>query len=194
VLLLTFLGGVVILRGFVGELFKAVSALTGVSMAGSSASMNQGISYIAGRVGPAVGGIAALCQLICMLIPVAVYMLYICVIRKVAFSIELAAGFLSVLSFNTIAASLLAMALSLLSPWLAVLVMCAGAAVSYTQANGMLGFITGVPGHQTAGARIACTVISLFVSVLLSSLVGGLLMSGVMRRILTLFSSVGSLL
>lgn len=194
VLILSYLGGVVILRGFIGEIFKAVSVLTGVSMAQTSASMNQGVSYIAGRVGPAVGDIAVLCQSICMLVPMIVYMVYICAIRKVTFSPELALGFATVLSFNTVPAALLAMALSLLSPWLALLVMLCSTVVSYTQAGGMLGFITGVPGHQLAGARLACAALSLFLSLLLCALSGGQLMSGVMRRILVLLSSVGSLL
>lgn len=194
VLILSFLGGVVMMRGFVGELFKALSALTGVSMASNNASMNQGISYIASRVGAMTGGIAALCQLICMLVPVIVFMVYICLIRKVTFSFELALGFLAVLSLNTVVVSLLAMALSLLSPWLSLIVMACGAAVSYTQANGMLGFITGVHNVQLTGGKIACTALSLFLSLLLCMLVGGWLMGGVMQRILVLLSSVGSLI
>lgn len=194
VLALTFLAGMVIMRGFVGVLFEAVSVLTGVSMAGSAASMNQGISYIAGRVAPAAGGIAALCQLISMAVPVLVFMLYICVICKVTFSWELALGFLAVTSLNTVAASLLAMALSLISPWLALLPVLCGMVVSYTKACGMLGLIIARPEGELMPAKLVCTVVSVLVTMLLCGGVGGWLMSGVMRRILVLLSSVGSLI
>ena len=105
VLVLSFLGGIVVMRGFVGVLFQAVAALSGVTLAGSSASMNQGISYIAGRVAPSVGGIAAVCQLICMLVPAVVFMIYICAVCKVMFSWELALGFAAVTSLPSPALS-----------------------------------------------------------------------------------------
>lgn len=194
VLALTFLAGIVVMRGFVGVLFDAVSALTGVSMAGTAASMNQGIRYIAGRVAPGAGGIAALCQFIAMTVPTLVFMLYICVICKVTFSWELTLGFLAVTSLNTVAASLLAMALSLLSPWLALLPTLCGMAVSYTQACGMLGLIVARPEQEMMPAKLVCTALSLFLSLLLCGLVGGWLMSGVMRRIFVLLGSVGSLI
>lgn len=194
VLALTFLAGMVIMRGFVGVLFEAVSMLTGVSMAGTAASMNQGIRYIAGRVAPSVGGIAALCQLISMAVPAIVFMVYICVICKVTFSWELALGFLAVTSLNTVAASLLAMALSLLSPWLSLLPMLCGMAISYTKACGMLSLIIARPESELMPAKLVCTSVSVFVSMALSGAVGGWLMGGVMQRIFVLLSSVGSLI
>lgn len=194
VLLLTFLGGMVVMRGFVGVLFKLVSALTGVSMAGTDASMNQGISYIAGRVAPSVGGIAVLCQLISMVVPTAVFILYICVICKVMFSWELMLGFMAVTSLPTVAAALAAMASSLLSPWIALVVMACGAAISYTQACGMLALITGRSEQQLAAGKLLCTVISLTVTLALCGVAGGLLMGGVVQRIFVLFANVGSLI
>ena len=194
VLLLAFLGGMVVMRGFVGVLFDIVAALSGAKLAGSSASMNQGISYIAGRVAPSVGGIAALCQLICMLVPTVVFMFYICVVCKVMFSWELALGFLAVTSLPTVAVALLTMASSLLSPWAALVLMGCGTAISYTQACGMLGYITGRNEAQLMGGKLLCTVVSLALSLALCGVAGGLLMGGVAQRIVVLFANVGSLI
>lgn len=194
VLLLSFLGGMVVMRGFVGVLFNIVSALTGVSLAGTDASMNQGISYIAGRVAPSVGGIAVLCQLISMVVPTIVFIVYICVICKVLFSWELLLGFLAVTSLPTVAVALLAMASSLLSPWIALILMACGAAISYTQACGMLALITGRSEQQLMCGKLICTGISLAVTLALCGVAGGLLMGGVVQRIIVLFANVGSLI
>lgn len=193
VLVMSFLAGVVIARGFIGELYGLISLLAG-GAGSSSAAVNQGITYIIGRVAPSVGGIAALGQLICMLIPTAVFMVYICLLCRVAFSWELALGFMAVTSMNTVVVSLVAMALSLLSPWLALIVMAAGTAVSYTQACAMLGLITARPDEQLVSAKLALTVVSLIVTLVTCGGVCGLLMSGVVQHVLRLLSSVGSLI
>lgn len=194
VLLLSFLGGMVVMRGFVGVLFSLISALSGVQLAASDASMNQGISYIAGRVAPSVGGIAALCQLISMLVPTIVFMVYICVICKVMFSWELALGFLTVTSLPTVAAALLAMASSLITPWLALIFAVCGTAVGYTQACGMLSLITGRSEQQLMQGKWICTCVSLAAALALCGVAGGLLMGGVVQRIVVLFANVGSLI
>jgi len=194
VLLLAFLGGMVVMRGFIGVLFSMISAFTGVQMAGTSASMNQGISYIAGRVAPSVGGIAALCQLICMLVPTIVFMVYICVICKVMFSWELALGFLGVTSLPTAAVGLLAMASALLSPWLALIWMACGAAIGYTQACSMLSLITGRSEQQLMRGKLICICISIAVSMALCGLAGGALAGHVVQRIVVLFANVASLI
>ena len=194
VLVLAFLGGVVVMRGFVGVLFQAIAALSGVTLAGSSASMNQGVSYIAGRVAPSVGGIAAVCQLMAMLVPAVVFMVYICGVCKVMFSWELAMGFVAVTSLPTVAAALLSMAASLLSPWIALLIMICAAAVGYTQACGMLGYITGRSEQQLVAGKLLCTCVSLVVTLALCGLIGSMLMNGVVQRMIVLFSNVGSLI
>ncbi len=194
VLLCAFLSGMVLLRGFVGVLFDAVSRLTGVSMAGTSASMNQGISYIVGRVGPSVGGIAALCQALCMIVPATVFMIYICAVCRVTFSWGLALNYLAVLSLGTPVAAAGSMLLSLVSPWLALIPAACAAAVSYAQACGMLSLVTGRDEARLFRARVVCVTVGVAVSMLLCGLVGGALMSGVMNRVLLLLSSVGSLI
>ena len=194
VLVLAFLGGMVVMRGFVAVLFSMISALSGVSMAASEAAMNQGISYIAGRVAPSVGGIAALCQFISMLVPAIVFMVYICVVCKVMFSWELALGFVTVTSLPTAAVALLAMASSLLSPWIALILMACGTAISYTQACGMLALITGRSEQALMRGKLICTALSVAVTLALCGAAGGLLMSGVVQRMVVLFANVGSLI
>ncbi len=194
VLVLSFLSGMVLMRGLLSALLRAISTLSGMPLAATSASMNQGVSYIAGRVGPMAGGIAALCQLIAMVVPSAVFLIYICLVCRVAFSWELASGFMAVVSLNTIAVSLLSMAVALLSPWAAVGVIACGAAVSYVKACGMLSPITARPDSQLLFGKLCCVVISLVVTSVLCALFGGMLLSGVVDRVLILLGNVGSLI
>jgi len=194
VLVLSFLNGMVLMRGMVGELFRLVSALTGVSMAGSAASMNQGVSYIAGRVAPGAGGIAALCQLISIAVPAVVFLFYICVVCKVTFSAELMLGHIAVVSLPTVGFSLLSMAASLLTPWLGLIIAACGCAVSYVQAVSILAPVTAQPEAQLTGAKIACSVLSLAITLMLGALMCFLLGGGVWQRIQVLMSSVGSLI
>ncbi|MEG2950682.1 MAG: hypothetical protein RR946_08325 [Clostridia bacterium] len=194
VLVLTFLSGMVIVRGFIGALFMGYTTLTRVNIAGSAASMNQGINYIAGRIAPSVGGIAALCQLLAMLVPALVMMVTLIVLCKTRFSWELLFGFITVLSLPTAAFSLLAMLASLLTPWLAVLVLLCGAAVSHVQMGALLGCVTGQTDAQLMPAKLLCIVISLLVTLVLCGLVGGLLMNVVVQRVMILLTNVGSLI
>lgn len=194
VLLLSFLGGMVVLRSFISVIFSAISALTGVSFASTSASMNQGISYIAGRVAPAVGGIAVLCQLIAMAVMLAAFLVYVCAVCKVRFSVELALNFVAVTTLPTAAFALLAMLLSLLSPWLTVIVILCGMAVSEVQLCSLLSPVTSRPDAQLLPAKMLMVTLSLLLILLLAGLAGGALMGGVMRRILVLLSNVGSLI
>ncbi len=193
VLLLTFLGGMVIVRSFVGLLFALLSAL-GASLAGDSASLNQGITYITGRIAPAVGGIAALCQLLSIFLTALVFMVYLCLVRKVVFSWELAFGLITVTTLPTAAFALLAMLLSLLSPYLALLAIFCGMAVSYVQACGVLSPVTGLSDSQLLPAKITLVCIALTLNLAAAMVVGGLLMGRVAQTVTTLLYSVGSLL
>lgn len=193
-LLLTFLCGMVVMRSFVGVLLSAISALTGVSLASDAASMNQGISYIAGRIAPSVGGAAVLCQLIGMAVPALVFLVYLCGVAKVHFSWELLLGFVAVTTLPTAAVALLAMVLSLLSPWLALLVALCGMAVSYTQACGLLSAVTGRSDAQLLSVKMLLVALALALTLIVGGLVGGLLMRGVTQRVMVLLNSVGSLI
>ena len=193
VLVLAFLGGMVLMRGFLFVLLQGISRVTGMSLAGSAASLSQGVSYIAGRVGPMAGGIAVLCQLITMLALGAVFLVYVCVVGRTAFSYELASGFLTVVSLGNVAVSLLAMALSMLSPWLSVIVMACGLMIGITQACGMLGLITGQPEGQLFTARLVLSACAVLAVLIINGVVGGLLMGGVLERVLSLLSHTGAL-
>lgn len=193
-LLLTFLCGMVVMRSFVGVLLSAISSLTGVSLASDAASMNQGVSYIAGRIAPSVGGAAVVCQLIGMAVPALVFMVYLCGVAKVHFSWELLLGFVGVTTLPTAAVALLAMVLSLLSPWLALLVTLCGMAVSYTQACGLLSAVTGRTDAQLLPAKMLLVALSLALTLIVGGMVGGLLMRGVLQRVMVLLNSVGSLI
>ncbi len=194
VLLLSFLSGMVLMRGFLSVLLSAISALSGVPLASTSASMSQGVSYIAGRVGPMAGGIAALCQLIAMIIPTVVFMGYICFVCRVAFSWELASGFMAVLSLNTVVVSLLSMAAAIISPWLAMAFVLCSMALSYAKACGMLSLITARPDAQLLTGKLCCVVISLMLTLILCGVFGGMLFGGVVERVLILLGNVGSLI
>ena len=193
VLLLTFLCGMVFMRGFIGVLLSAISALTGVSLASDAASLNQGVSYIAGRLAPSVGGMAVLCQLIGMVVPLMVYMVYLCVICKVRFSWDLLLGLLSVTTLPTTAVALLAMLVSLLSPWLALTVILCGMGISHALACGLLSLVTGRSDAQLLPAKLMLISVSLLLTLVLGGLLGSLMMGGVLQRMLVLLSNVGSL-
>lgn len=193
VLLLSFLGGMVIIRSFVGLLFSILTGL-GANLAGDSAAMNQGITYITGRIAPAVGGIAVLCQLMNMLIPTLVFLGYLCLIRKVLFSWELAMGMLTVTTLPTVGFALLAMLLSLLSPWPALLAMLCGMAISYVQLCGMLSPVTSCADEKLMPAKMGLVALSFLLTLLADMVVGGLLMGRVVQTVLALLYSVGSLL
>ena len=193
-LLLTFLCGMVVMRSFVGVLLSAISALTGVSLASSAASMTQGVSYIAGRIAPSVGGVAVLCQLIGMAMPALVFMVYVCGVAKVRFSLELLLGFVSVTTLPTVAVALLTMVLSLVSPWLSLLAALCGMAVSYTQWCGLLSAVTGRPDNQLLPVKMLLVAVSLALTLIVGGVVGGLLLRGVMQRVMALLNSVGSLI
>lgn len=194
VLVLSFLCGMVVLRGLIGSLFSAIATLTGASLAQSASSMNQGISYVAGRVAPAVGGIAALCQMLAIVLPLGVYMTYLCAIRKLRFSWELLAGFAAVTTLPSVAAVLLAMALALLSPYLALFPLLCGVVVSQVQACGMVAALIAEPEERLLRVRMALVCLSLVLTGALCGAVGGALMGGVVNRVLLLMASVSSLI
>lgn len=194
VLLLSFLCGTVLLRGFVAVLYQVIYRLTGSSLAGSAASLSQGVSYITGRVGPMAGGIAVLCQLISMAALSAVFMVYLGAVCRLSLSYELVTGFITVISLNTVATTVLAMACSLLSPWLALMVMGCGLAVGLSQACGMLSLITGRPENRLFVSKLVLSAASVLAVLSINGVVGSLLMNGVLQRILGLLGSAGSLI
>ena len=122
------------------------------------------------------------------------FLVYLCGVAKVHFSWELLLGFVAVTTLPTAAVALLAMVLSLLSPWLALLVALCGMAVSYTQACGLLSAVTGRSDAQLLSVKMLLVALALALTLIVGGLVGGLLMRGVTQRVMVLLNSVGSLI
>ncbi len=194
VLVEVFLGGMALMRGVVRLLFSLISAIMGMNLAGSGSSLNQAASYIAGKVGPAAGGIAVLCQLLAIAIPVALVLVYVCLLKKKPFSWQLALGMVAVTTMPTLVASLLVMLLSLLSPWLSLLVMIAGVVISCLQLSAMLNAMLGVPGEQLLTAKMVLFPIIIVLTLGLIALVGGWLSGGVLNHMISLLDSVGTMI
>ncbi len=172
-----------------------MSGLTGVSLAGDEASLNQGINYIAGKMAMSVGGIAALCQLIALAFPAAVALTYLCAVKKVRFSFLLASNFVAIVTLPTIAASILCMAFSLLSPVLGALLVALGAVASYVLLCELLVWDYGYAAlpdgaHENRRDRRRRKTLK----VIMIWLVGGALANAAVHAVTTLIGSMGSLL
>lgn len=193
-LLFTFLTAMVMTRGAVSSVLGSLSSLLGISLAGDAASMSQGVNYIAGKIAGSIGGIAALCQLFSIVLPAAVAMVYLCTVRKLRFSYLLLSNFVAVSTLPSVAASLLCMVFSLLSPYLGLVILVLGDAVSYVFTCLMIARLTGQPEGQSAGVKAAVVCISELTKILFIQLVGGALMAGAMRAVAALIGTMGSLL
>jgi len=192
VLLLSFLCGMVLMRGFLGILLRAISVLSGTPLASTDASMSQGVSYIAGRVAPMAGGIAVLCQLIAIAVPLVVVLVYRCLVRKVPFSWHVALGMAAVTTMPTVAFALLSMLLSFVSPWLCLLVIIAGIVVAYLQLSNMMNTIVGGTDAQLLPAKMICFPIAILLTLAVLWFVGGNLMGNVFQHMLSLLGNTGS--
>ncbi len=193
-LLVTFLTAMIVTQGSISMLFNGLSSLFGLSLADSAASMNQGISYIAGKIAAPIGGIAVLCQLFAITLPAAVALVFLCTIRRVRFSFLLASNFVALTTLPSIAASLLCMVFSLLSPVLGALMLVLGEVASYLLMCLMIAHITGLVEQHSALVKLAVVCISIVLKLLFIQLVGGTLMAAAMRTVSTLMSTMGSLL
>ena len=193
-LLLTFLSAMVVTRGVIALLFSGISAVTGAALAGDAASMSQGVSYIAGKVAPSVGGNAVLCQLFAMLIPAGVSMVYLCAVRKLRFTWSLLSGFVAITTLPTVAVSLLSMLLSLITPLLALACVVVGQLVSSVLLCALLARATGKPDAELVRVKILVLGISALLTFIFVALVGGSLLGTTFTRISSMFGSMGSLL
>ncbi|HNW85528.1 MAG TPA: zinc ribbon domain-containing protein [Candidatus Limiplasma sp.] len=193
-LLLTFLVAMIVNRSVVSALFAGLSSLTGTQLAGDAASMNQGINYIAGKMGASIGGIAVLCQVFALGFPAAVAMVYLCVIRKVRFSFQLLSNFMALTTLPTIAASVLCMLTSLISPYLGFLMVLVGEVASYALMCTLVLRITGLPEPLAVPTKIALICIAEILKLMMIQLVGGALMTSAMGTVSSLITSMGSLL
>lgn len=192
VLVVVFLGGMAAMRGVVSVLFGLIASLTGVRLATNDASMQQGINYIAGQVAPAVGGIAVLCQMIAIIIPVLVMLVYLCGVRKLPFSWHVTLGMVTVTTMPTVAFALLGMLVSFVSPWLCLLTIIAGIVVAYLQLGSMMNTIVGGNDAQLLPAKMICFPIAILLTLVALWFVGGNLMGNVFQHMLSLLGNTGS--
>ena len=192
VLVVVFLAGMSAMRGVVEVLFGLIASLTGVSLASNQASMQQGINYIAGQVAPAVGGIAVLCQLIAIIVPLIVVVIYLCAVRRMPFSWHVILGMAAVTTMPTVIFALLSMLVSFVSPWLCLLTIIAGVVVAYLQLSNMLNTIVGGTDAQLLPAKMICFPLALLLTLAALWFVGGNLMGNVFQHMLSLLGNTGS--
>ena len=193
-LLLCFLCGMSISRGFVETVFSLVSSLTGVSLASSASSMSQGVNYVAGRIAPSVGGVLVLCQLLAVLIPGLVVTVYLTVFCRQRFSWPAFLGMMTVPTYPTVVVTLAVMLASLVAPWLGLVCVLCGMCFNYIQWSALLSFLTGRSDAQLFSSKAVLFCVSLLLTLLSVVLVGGSLTNVIFQNILGLLSNVEALL
>jgi hypothetical protein len=193
-LLFAFLAGMILVRGALGSLFSAASGMTGLQLADSAASLNQGVNYLSGKVAVPIGGIAAVCQLIAAVMPSAVTMAYLSVIRQVRFSFPLLSGFTAITVLPNLAALVLASACSLITPYLSLLMLFFGQVVSYVLLCTMAVRLANAEPQRTVLVQSSLICLSELTKIALIAAVGGTLMNGVIRTLTSLTNSMGGLL
>lgn len=193
-LLFAFLAGMILVRGALGSLFTVASGMTGLQLADSAASLNQGVNYLAGKVAVPIGGIAAVCQLIAAVMPSAVTMVYLSVMRQVRFSFLLLSGFAAITILPNLAALVLASACSLITPYLSLLMLFFGQVVSYVLLCAMAVRLANLKPQRAVLVQSSLICLSVLTQIALIAAVGGTLMNGVVRTLTSLTNSMGGLL
>ena len=193
-LLFTFLCAMLMTRSLVSTGLNGLSALFSTQLAGDAASMNQGVNYIAGKIAGSLGGIAMLCQLFALGFPAAVSMVFLCVVRKVRFSFALLSNMAAIVTLPTVAASVLCMLGSLLSPVVGIVPVLLGTAASYVLLGALLICVTGQPAQKSVPTVIIVICLSEVLKILFIQLIGGTLVASTMRTVSGLIGSMGSLL
>ena len=193
-LILAFLAGMILTKGALGGVFSAMSGLTGVQLADSAASLNQGVGYLAGKVALPIGGIAAACQLIAALVPVVVTMAYLSLLRQVKFSFLLASGLTAIITLPNVLGLLLAAVFSLITPYLSLLVLFFGQVVSYVLLCNLAVQIACPEPNRTVLVQATLVCLSELMKIILVAVVGAMMMGGVIQTLAGLTNSVSGLL
>ena len=193
-LLLTFLCAMTATHSVVSAALPGLSSLLGTPLAGDATSMSQGVNYIAGKMAASVGGIAAFCQLIALVFPAVVTLVYLCVIRKVRFSFLLASNLVALMTLPSIAAAVLCMLGSLISPYVGLVPVFVGVIASDVLLCTLVARITGIPEQQSAPVKIALVCIAELLKIVFMQLIGGSLAVNALGTISGLIATMGSLL
>ena len=201
-LIFAFLAGMILTKGALGMLLSTMSGLTGLQLADSAASLNQGggggggggVGYLAGKISVSVGGVAVICQLIAALVPVIISMAYLSLLRQVRFSFVLASGFAAIVTLPILLALLLAAVCSLITPYLSLLILFFGQIVSYVLLCNLAVQLTDSDISRTVPAQASLVCLSELVKILLIAVIGGAMLSGVFQTLSGLTNSVSGLL
>ena len=193
-LILAFLAGMILTSGALGALFSTMSGLTGLQLADSTASLNQGVSYLAGKIALPVGGIAALCQLIAALVPVVIAMAYLNLLKQQRFSFVLVSGLTAIITLPNVLALLLAAVFSLITPYLALGMLFFGQVISYVLLCNIVVRLAETEPTRTIPVQASLVCFSELLKIILIAVIGGAMMGGVVQTLSGLTNSVSGLL
>ena len=193
-LLMAFLSAIVMARGVLGSLLSVAGSITGLQLADNTASLHQGVSYMAGKVALPIGGIAVVCQLIAVIVPVAVTMIYLSIMRRVKASFVLLSGFTAIIVLPNLMAMLLAAVLSMITPYLSIVALGFGLVYSYVMLCSMATQLANLQPQRRVQVQASLICISELTKLLLIVGIGGALMNGVIRTLTSLTNSMGGLL
>jgi len=181
-LLLAFFCGMAATRALVTVF---VNFAANLQQYGNELARADGINRIAGSVRAAVGGIAVLGQLLAMIFPLAVMLVYLCAVCKVRFSMDLFLGLITLLTMPTLPASVFTLVSSLFSPILPLLFMAAGMVIAYVFMGSLTARVTGKPDGELVRVKVIMILLSMVLTFAFIALVVGLLSGGVVTTILS---------
>jgi len=165
-----------------------INAATLILPFGNELARADGINRIAGNISAAVGGIAVLCQLIAMVFPLAVMLVYLCAVCKVRFSFELLFGLITLLTMPTLPISVFTLVASLFSPLLPPLFVIAGMVISYVFMGSLTARVTGKTDDDLVLVKIVMILLSLTLTLVFVALAAGLLSEGITATIMSFIS------
>ena len=180
-LLITFLCGMFSAKNLV----KVVSDLISFVLRENFASVD-GVNSIARSTGAMIGGIAALCHLLAIVIPLIVLMVYLCAVCKVRFSMELLSGSAAILTMPAIPFAILSILGNLLTPFLPLMFIVCASLASYILMGSIAVFVTMKTDQQLVSAKLVmtmtCFLLTFFAQILIVSPFFGHFLSLILLR------------
>ena len=124
-------------------------------------------------ISASVGGIALLCWVLSSLLKTGIYLFYLCVLRKIAFTWEMALGFLGVPTLSEAGFALIGLILSLIYPLAGLPLFLMAGPVCLMQYGAMTAAADGVTLEQSFRPRLILACIAVFAQVLVVLILGG---------------------
>jgi len=193
-LVFAFLAGMILTKGVLGTVFAATGGIAGLQLADSAASLNQSVSYLAGKIAIPVGGIAALCQLIAATVPAAVTLMYLRALKQMRLSFLLLLGLIAVAALPNLAALVLASVFSLITPYISLFILLFGQIVSYVLLCTMAGQLANLKPQRAVLTLASMICLSELVKWVLIALAASAMLGGVLRTLTGLTGSMNGLL